>query len=229
MRTKLFLPYLPYAIAAAVNLGAQLAGASDLASVAQYCLMPLLIFALLLTLRPLPQERAVFFVAALLFSWGGDVLLALSFPLGLASFLLAHLSFIVTFTRPGLRSARPWWQPRWAWVYVAWYLALLSVLAPHVGMLLPALAVYGAALGTMAFLAARISPLLAVGGVCFVVSDSLLATQLFLPDLQPPLVGFWVMLSYIAAEALLAIGFTAAALRASRRAPLAWEDAQAPS
>lgn len=226
MRTKTFLPYLPYAVAAVVNLAADISGATGTAAVAQYCLMPLLILAVVFTARALRHPGLAFLVAALVFSWGGDVLLHFSFPLGLGSFLLAHLSFIVAYTRPGIRSARPWWQPRWAWVYAAWLIVLVGVLAPHAGALLPALVLYGAALGTMAFLAARTATPLAVGGAVFVASDTLLALTLFLPGFHPPLIDFWVMLTYVVAEALIAIALTALALRESSKAPLALHDVQ---
>lgn len=229
MRTKSFLPFVPYALASVMNLIANLAGATGVAQAAQYFLMPLLIVAVAAVIRSLRESIAVALVAALVFSWGGDLLLRVSFPLGLGSFLLAHVSFIIAYTRPSIRSSRAWWRPVWAWVYVLWFAALLMVLVPHVGMLLPAVALYGAALGTMAFLAARTSPLLAVGGAVFVVSDTILALKLFLPGFRLPFVDFWVMLSYVLAEALLAVGLIVAVRQAPSTAPLALRDAEATS
>jgi uncharacterized membrane protein YhhN len=229
MRTTTFLPYLPYGAAAVVNLAADLAHADALARYSQWALMPLLILAVLLTLRPLRTPVALWLVLALLFSWGGDVLLGVSFVLGLGSFLLAHLSFIVAFTRRAVRRG----NPRWTWwhvlPFVALYCALLSLLISHVGAMLPAVLVYGLALCTMAAVAASTSRLLELAGVVFVVSDGLLAMQLFRPDLTLPLSGFWVMLTYIAAEALIAIGLTRAVRRVPSTGPLALQDAQAPS
>jgi uncharacterized membrane protein YhhN len=229
MRTKSFLPFLPYALASVVNLVANLMGATAVAQAAQYFLMPLLIVAVAAVIRSLRDSVAVALVAALVFSWGGDLLLRVSFPLGLGSFLFAHLAFILAYTRPAIRGTGPWWRPVWAWVYALWFGGLLAALVPHVGALLPAVALYGAALGTMAFLAARTSRLLALGGTLFVASDTILALKLFLPGFHPPFVDFWVMLTYIAAEALLALGLIAAVRQAPSPAPLALKDAEATS
>jgi len=229
MRTKTFLPYLPYAVAALVNLGADLAHQSTLAAVAQYCLMPLLIVAVALTMRPLPNPVTPWLVLALLFSWGGDVLLGISFALGLGSFLLAHVSFIIAFTRRAIRGGYPNWTWRHAMPFAALYLVLLSLLISHVGVLLPAVMLYGLALCTMAAVATYTSRLLGYGGLIFVLSDGLLAVHLFRPDLDLPLSSFWVMLTYIAAEAILAIGLTRAVRRAPSPIPLPLQDAQASS
>jgi uncharacterized membrane protein YhhN len=229
MRTTTFLPFLPYAAAAVVNLGADLAHATAVATSAQWFLMPLLIVAVLATIRPLRNPVTPWLVAALLFSWGGDVLLGVSFALGLGSFLLAHVCFIVAFTRRVARGSAPDWLPRRIWPYVGLFVALLSLVAAHVGSMLPAVIAYGLALCSMACVAGLTSRVLEVGGLVFVISDGLLALQLFRPDLHVPQSSFWVMLTYISAELLLAIGLTRAVRRAPSPAPLALQDAQATS
>jgi len=213
MRTTKFLPYVPFAAAALLNAIANLTNAEVLAADTQYLLMPLLILAVLVTLRPLRQPLALWLVLAQLFSWGGDLLLRASFAFGLGAFLLAHVAYLFAYTRRAVRSRDPWWRPRWAWVYVAWFAGLLAVLGPHAGGMLPAVALYGVALGADAFVAARTSRMLAVGGAVFVVSDSLLALRLFLPGFHLPASGFWVMATYSLAQALLAVGLTRAAQR----------------
>lgn len=229
MRTKTFLPYLPYGLAALLNLGANLAHATSVATVAQWLLMPLLVIAVLATMTPLRNPVTPWLIAALLFSWGGDILLGVSFALGLGSFLLAHVCFIVAFTRRTARGGNPDWAPRRIWPYAGLFFALLSLVASQVGAMLPAVIAYGVALCTMACVAAFTSRVLEVGGVVFVISDGLLAVHLFRPDLHLPQASFWVMLTYIAAELLLAIGLTRAVRRAPRPAPLALQDAQATS
>lgn len=215
MRTTT-LPYLPYAAVAVVNLGADLAHADPLARYSQWALMPLLILAVLLTMRPLRNAATAWLVLALVFSWGGDVLLGFSFVLGLGSFLLAHVSFIVAFTRHGVRRRVMTWTWRHYAPFVALYCVLLGLLIDHVGAILPAVMLYGVALCTMAAFASRTSRLLEVAGLVFVVSDGLLAVQLFRHDLVVPASSFWVMLTYIAAEALIAIGLTRAVREPSR-------------
>ncbi|GAA4164438.1 lysoplasmalogenase [Gryllotalpicola daejeonensis] len=229
MRTKTFLSYVPYALAALINLGANLAHATAVATGAQWLLMPLLVLAVLQAMRPLRNPVTPWLIAALVFSWGGDVLLGVSFALGLGSFLLAHVCFIVAFTRRTVRGGNPEWRPRRIWPYVALFFALLSLVVTHVGAMLPAVIVYGLALCTMACVAGFTSRVLELGGVVFVVSDGLLAVHLFRADLHVPQASFWVMLTYIAAELLLAIGLTRAVRRAPSPAPLALQDAQATS
>jgi len=229
MRTKTFLPYLPYAVAAVVNLIADLVGVGALARYSQWTLMPLLILAVLLTMRPLRDAAAAWLVLALVFSWGGDVLLGVSFVFGLGSFLLAHVSFIVAFTRRSVHRRTMVWTWRHYAPFAAFYCVLLSLLISHVGAMLPAVMIYGLALCAMAAVASRTSRLLEIAGLVFVVSDGLLAIQLFRPDLTVPLSSFWVMLTYTAAEALIAIGLTHAVRRTPSAVPLALQDAQATS
>jgi len=225
MRTTKFLPYVPYAIAAVLNLAAGLVHADDLAKYAQWALMPLLAVAVLATLRPLRAPVAAWLLAAIAFSWGGDVLLGISFVLGLGSFLLAHVCFILAFTRRAIRGGNPAWRPGRLVVYVALFLVLLGFLIGHVGAMLPAVVVYGLALCSMAAVAGRTSQVLEVAGLVFVLSDGLLALQLFRHDLAFPLSGFWVMLTYIAAEAGIAIGVTLAVKRSHSDAPILLADA----
>src|SRR5690606_28287153 len=82
--------------------------------------------------------------AALLFSWLGDSSGAFfpsapELPLMLAFFGIAHLAYIAVFVRHLARRRMPWW----ALVYAAWWVAMLTVLGPHTGPLLPAVAAYG--------------------------------------------------------------------------------------
>jgi uncharacterized membrane protein YhhN len=225
MRTTKFLPYAPYAIAAVLNLIGDLAHAPDLARCSQWALMPLLIVAVLATLRPLRTPAALWLIAGLAFSWAGDVLLGVSFVLGLGAFLLAQLGFIVAFTRKPIAGGNAGWRRRNVILYVVLYLVLLGLLAAHVGAMLPAVVVYGAALCSMAAVAGRTSRVLEIAGLVFVLSDGLLALQLFRPDLAFPLSGFWVMLTYIVAEAGIAVGVTLAVKRSHSDAPILWADA----
>lgn len=60
--------------------------------------------------------------------------------------------------------------------------------------------------GHDAVLATGVGRTVAIGAVIFVVSDSLIALRAFVEDFPLPLSGFWVMLTYIAAQVLITHG-----------------------
>ena len=72
-------------------------------------------------------------------------------------------------------------------------------------MLVPVL-LYGACLGAMAVLSTGVNRLTAVGGALFLVSDGLIALGAFVVGFGLPLQGFWVMATYLAAQALIVAG-----------------------
>jgi uncharacterized membrane protein YhhN len=159
--------------------------------------------------------------AGLALSLAGDVFLMWpqqGFLPGLVSFLLAHLAYIVAFTRSVRLAARP--MPFVAYALIA--ATLLSQLWPGVPEPLrwPVLA-YVACLATMAaqaavlWLAARgtagvaLARNAALGGVLFMTSDALLAFNKFNAPL--PLAGLWILLTYWLAQGLIAASLRARA------------------
>lgn len=153
-------------------------------------------------------------LAGLVLSLVGDVALLWpqqGFVPGLVAFLLAHLCYLVAFTR-GVRFAA---QPL---AFVAYALVaggVLSLLWPGVpGALHVPVAAYVVALAAMAAQAAcwwwrarggeieAHAKLAAVGGALFVLSDALLATNKF----QGPLAfaSVWVLVTYWLAQWLIA-------------------------
>ena len=156
--------------------------------------------------------------AGLVLSLAGDVFLMWpeAFLPGLVSFLLAHLAYIVAFTRRVRFAARPM-------AFVAYGLvaaAILWQLWPGVpsGLRWPVLA-YVVCLASMAaqagvlWLAARgtagetLARHAALGGLLFMTSDTLLAFNKFSAPL--PMAALWILATY-----WLAQGFIAKALRA---------------
>jgi uncharacterized membrane protein YhhN len=150
-------------------------------------------------------DRRRWVLAGLWFSLGGDVALLWpqqGFLPGLVSFLVAHLCYLVAFTR-GARLAAP------AWPFVAYAVvagAILALLWPGVpaALRLPVLA-YVACLAAMAAQAAVLwrcevprGARLALGGALFVASDALLATNRFATPL--PLSGLWILATYWSAQ-----------------------------
>jgi len=149
-------------------------------------------------------------LVGLLFSLGGDVALLWpqqGFLPGLVSFLLAHLSYLMAFTRTTRFAARAW--PFAAYALVAG--GILSQLWPGVpaALRVPVVA-YVLCLAAMAAQAAvvwrasahngsaRRAALLAWGGALFVCSDALLATNKFHGAL--PLASLWILTTYWAAQ-----------------------------
>ncbi|MFY9511203.1 MAG: lysoplasmalogenase [Rubrivivax sp.] len=128
---------------------------------------------------------------------------------GLVNFLLAHLAYLVAFTRqPGGRPLAATRLPFVAYAAVAGL--ILSQLWPGVPMALrgPVVA-YVVCLVGMAAQAAVLglarqprSALLALGGVLFVASDTLLAVNKFATPL--PLANLWILASYWPAQACIA-------------------------
>ena len=82
--------------------------------------------------------------------------------------------------------------------------ALVAACAPGAGSLLVPVAVYGGVLTAMAVLATGLGRLAAIGGAVFLVSDGLIALEAFVPSWDLGGQGFWVMLTYVVGQGLLA-------------------------
>jgi uncharacterized membrane protein YhhN len=157
-----------------------------------------------------PEARR-WVLAGLLLSLCGD--LALLWPQqgflpGLVSFLLAHLAYLVAFTRGGVRLAARWLPFA---IYGALAALILWQLWPGVpGALRAPVMAYVLCLASMAaqaavvWLLARGTPrqgrgaTLALGGALFLTSDALLATNRFAGAL--PLSGLWILATYWLAQ-----------------------------
>ncbi len=207
-----FLPYIAMSI---VHVGA-LATGSDIAGPTKLWLMPLLAIPVILSLRLRPVLAVVLLLAAVTFSWLGDGAAAFfptgpELPLMLLFFGLAHVAYIILFARV-LRARR---MPWWTLVYAAWWIAMIVVLAPHTGALLPAVAAYGVVLAGTAAFAARCHPLVTVGGVFFLLSDTVLAFRLFL-DGMPAWTSPIVMLTYTLGQGLIVAGALTALRKRTR-------------
>lgn len=150
-------------------------------------------------------------LAGLALSFCGDVALLWpqqGFLPGLVSFLLAHLAYLVAFTRDGVRLAA---RPLPFAIYGLLAAAILWKLWPGVsaGLRVPVLA-YVVCLASMAAQAAvlglmargtawqRNGAVLATGGALFLASDALLAIDKFAGPL--PLSGLWILCTYWLAQ-----------------------------
>lgn len=151
-------------------------------------------------------------IAALFLSWCGDVLLQLKgfFIPGLISFLLAHVCYIVYFLQTE-KTKKGWVQlkPLMALPVLLYILLFLYLLFPYLGVLKIPVIVYGITIGSMLLMAmntkyklAETTPTLFIGGaLLFVISDSVLAINLF--AYQHLSLSLLVMATYAAAQYLI--------------------------
>lgn len=203
-----------------VHLVAQWTGTDAVSEPTQWFLMPLLALVLFVE-SPAPRGRLVNLVlVALGLSWLGDTAPDLTsgdpaFLVMIAFFLLAQVTYIVAF-RPFAAHSVLHRRRALLPAYVVAVVALVAVCAPEAGGLLVPVLVYGLCLGTMAVLSTGVNAVTGAGGALFLVSDGLIALDAFGPDLDLPHIDFWVMLTYIAAQALIVAGV----LRHEERTPL---------
>ncbi|TAL64993.1 MAG: lysoplasmalogenase [Legionella sp.] len=147
-------------------------------------------------------------MAALGFSLIGDIVLTLPIAqqveLGIVCFLLAHCCYIALFIKQfSFNKKRVFYI-----VPLIVYSALLFyIVFPHLGPLLVPVCVYFAILFVMVFLTTQVSEYpfyLLLGGVSFLISDSVFAYNLFVnPGLNLTLL---VMLSYYLAQFMITVG-----------------------
>jgi len=156
-------------------------------------------------------------VLALVFAWIGDVLLVritniLWFKLGLASFLVGHIFYCIAMSG----FIRPLNIPVLvvSIVFAAVFcIVAYKVVRPSKQMRIPVIA-YEAIIMIMAIFACQLfiaqmsaakyfGALVFAGSICFVVSDTLLALRTF----RRARIYFGVMITYIAAQLLIALGF----------------------
>ena len=211
-RTRvLWLTLVPYVILSIAHVVALFTQNMALAAPTKLGLMPLLAIAVVLTARRITRTAPIaILLFAIFFSWLGDgagtfVPFLPTVPMMLVFFGIAHLAYILLFTRHvALRRL-----PKAAVVYILWWGAMVAVIGPHTGGLLIAVAIYGIVLGLTAATATRGNLIVLLGGVFFLVSDTILAFQLFMSEI----VGDWtspaVMLTYTLGQGLIAFGVLA--------------------
>ncbi len=206
----------PYALVTVVHLSAIAAAADGLVAATKPLLMPALLAGLVLALPVRRSPLLLWGGLALVFSWLGDVLLQnpgeLGFLLGMAAFGLAHVAYIVLYLGP-LRTRD---LPRWGLALgillgVSWWGSMVAALGLWLGSLLVPVALYGLVLGAAAVCALMTRPLVAVGAVVFLLSDTLLAFDRFLPGFSVLDADLAIMLTYCLGQGLIIAGVIVAA------------------
>ena len=154
---------------------------------------------------------------ALFFSWSGDILLMfvsrneLFFLLGLGSFLLAHIFYIIFFHQVRVREGvkgNPWLLV----IVVIYYGALISWLSPYLGDMKIPVRIYGIVISFMFMLAMHMLVIknkqagkwMTGGALLFVISDSVLAINKFYTAFEGA--GIIIMLSYGLAQLFIVKG-----------------------
>ncbi|OCI32340.1 lysoplasmalogenase [Oerskovia enterophila] len=214
-----------FLLLSAVHLVAHLAGQEQVANVTQWFVMPLLALvvwtatgaprgtAAAPAAGPRGRSRLVrWTLVALGFSWLGDSAPDLSsgdasFLTMVGFFLLAQVAYVAAFWPS--RGSSVLRRPVLLVPYALALVALVVLCAPHAGALLVPVMVYGLCLALMAVLSTGVNRVAGIGGAIFLVSDALIALGAFVPGFEVPgplSSGFLVMVTYLAGQALLAVG-----------------------
>ncbi len=167
------------------------------------------------------QRAEPLLAIALAFSSLGDILLDIApslFPVGLASFLCAHLVYSTLFLRK--RTTAPDRQQLAMMIVVAAYSVAFALwLTPYLGNLVIPVWAYMAAITAMAVtsIASKIRPEWVIAGaLLFLISDSILAANKFVGPV--PLRGWLVWSTYVLGQYGLALGVLSANNRPSHPA-----------
>jgi uncharacterized membrane protein YhhN len=196
--------------------------------IAEYIFKPLVIIWLLayfiLQLRAVRSNLKKWIIAALLFSWLGDVLLMLQdnnslfFLLGLSAFLVAHIFYILFFhfirVKENVKSR--WWL---LLIVALYYLILIGLLSPHLGGMKLPVRIYAIVISFMFMLAMHMSFIkyknagrwMMLGALLFVISDSVLAINKFYQSFEMAVII--VMLTYGLAQLFITEAATRYILR----------------
>ncbi len=215
MQQQARLLFLLYALVALFDLFFVYTHQSTLRWFTKPLLMPLLMlgFYVASTARTNGMFRLIF--TALILSCCGDVLLQLQgfFIPGLTSFLWAHVCFIIYFLQLE-KTKKGWMQlhPPMALPVLLYILLFLYLLFPYLGALKIPVIFYAITIGSMLVLAlntrgklaSKNSGIFIWGAILFVISDSVLAVNLFAH--QHVAFSLLVMATYAAAQFLIVKG-----------------------
>lgn len=210
-----------FAVVGAVHLAATLAGWDLGRQLTKPALLPVLAGWAAARGGPRPL------IAALLFGWGGDVALQiggdLAFLAGMGSFAAGHVCYLVLFVRHGAFADRRAALRRSAGYAVVW-LVMITLLwgGLEPSMRIP-VAGYSLLLTAMATGAAGLGARAALGGALFLLSDTLIAAGIADWPLLPAH-DFWIMLTYLAAQYLLAGALTCRDPRRAAAGPQAYRE-----
>jgi uncharacterized membrane protein YhhN len=216
MKNKLLLVYLVFCIAEIVAEFFEL-------QMLRYLVKPTLMIVLALYFyqesKPDITSFAKKILAALVFSWGGDVFLMFPdlFLPGLISFLIAHIFYILAFTENIHRAS----ERRsivnivlFALPFLFFSFTLFSFLLPNLGEMMIPVGVYTSVITVMG-ISAAIRPqsvgkqsyiMVLAGAVIFMISDSIIALNKFMYHDELPYARIIIMVTYLLAQYLIVEG-----------------------
>lgn len=204
-----------------IILAADLAAVQGQYKMAEYFFKPLIIIWLMasfvLQLRYVQNSLKKWIIFALFFSWLGDVLLmfhqedSLFFLLGLSSFLVSHVFYIIFFHFIRIKEMV---KSRWYLLLIVaiYYAIIIAILSPHLGDMKLPVRIYAVVISFMFLLAMHmvfikkksIGLWMMTGAFLFVISDSLLAIDKFYQPFE--MAGIFVMSTYGLAQLFLTEG-----------------------
>lgn len=194
-----------FLITGTLDILAELFDVDPLKTVMLFVMMPCL-FGYVLA-RTAPRTTLVrWLLAAIVFSWLGDAFGSVTL-VKIGFFAAAQLCYLLAF--------RPFWRksvlrrPPLLALYAIATAIMIIFFSQHAGALLIAVIGYGLLVGTMAVLATGLGRLGTIGGLLFFVSDTILALLLFVPSANFFGQGALIMLTYLSAQAVLAVGVLA--------------------
>lgn len=208
---------ITYAVILVVHLAGIYLNKEPLQVVTKPLLVIILITYFLLQTRIWNDVLKKWVLAALFFSWLGDVLLLFQekadiyFLLGLSSFLAAHIFYIIFFHNIRLRE---YIKSSWLLlvIVVVYYAVLITLLSPYLGTMKLPVRIYGIFISFMFLLAMHMlfiknkiaGRLMMTGALFFILSDSILAINKFYHAVE--MAGILIMLTYGAAQFLIIEG-----------------------
>jgi uncharacterized membrane protein YhhN len=143
-------------------------------------------------------------LSGLAFALLGDVMLDITFVIGMVSFLVMQLCYIAGFLGLGAWAGlRARWPVGVAYVLVG--VGANVALGPNLGALAIPVLIYSTAILTMAALASGVGGRVGVGAALFVVSDALIGVDK--AGAGFPGRGLIVLVTYLAAQYLIATGW----------------------
>ena len=212
----LLLVYAGCAVGCCVS---RLTDLSMLSTVCKPLLMPILMLFFWINSKKVASKIRLFIMVALFFSWGGDLLLMFQdkapvfFLLGLASFLLAHIGYILAFNQvssspKSILLKKPYLSIPF-FVYAA---GMMYGMSSNLGEMFVPVLVYASVISLMCVFALnrfeRVNVgsfwWVLVGAIVFVLSDSAIAINKFLSPFY--YAGFVIMALYTLGQYMIVKG-----------------------
>ncbi len=190
-----------------------------LSTICKPLLMPLLMLFFWVNSKNLSKKIRTFIIAALFFSWGGDVLLMFQekapifFLLGLVSFLLAHIGYILAFNQiDSLPKSILKNKPYLLIPFFIYAFVMMFSMSSNLGDMFVPVLVYASIISLMCIFGinryGRVNMnsfwWVFLGAIIFVLSDSIIAINKFLTPFY--LAGFLIMALYTIGQYLIVRG-----------------------